>query len=423
MRLFFCYGLIGVLLAALAVMGSVIYCMCRSALVAKQQTEKSEERIRQGQKMEAMGQLAGGIAHDFNNLLTVINGYSELQLHTLPPDNPLRNDFEEILKAGNLAKVLTSQLLAFSRRQIFQPVVLDLNELIVHMDKMFRRLIRENIELGISPAPGLHSIRVDPGSIEQVLTNLVVNASDAMPQGGKLMIETKNVTLGEKYTCLHPEAAPGEYVLLTVSDTGVGMSEEVQQRLFEPFFTTKEKGKGTGLGLATSYGIVKQSGGFLSVYSEPGHGTTFNIYLPCVHEPAEPLFSAEKLKDLPRGKETVLVVEDEKMVRSFTSRVLKEQGYEGLEACNGEEALKMAVKRNGHPVDLLITDVVMPQVGGRELARQLKTLWPRLRVIFTSGYTESITAHQHPLAEAEGFLQKPFSPRALAVKVREALDK
>ena len=386
--------------------------------------KRLEKQILQSQKMEAVGQLASGVAHDFNNLLTVINGYSELQLQVLPVDNPVRADFEEILKAGNLARVLTGQLLAFSRQQIFEVKIINLNDLLDHMKNMFRRLIRENIELVILPAFDLGSVRVDPSSIEQVLTNLVVNARDAMPQAGKLVIETQNTELDEEYACLHPEVTAGEYVLLVVSDTGVGMSEEIQKRIFEPFFTTKEKGKGTGLGLSTSYGIVKQSGGILNVYSEIGRGTSFKIYLPRVHAEPGSLFGPSKSSTMSRGTEMVLVVEDDALVRSFTSRVLREQGYQTIEAPNGEEALFLAEKYGAsRKIDLLITDMVMPRIGGKELAGRLKKFWPKIRVVFTSGYTESMSIHQGTLRDGDGFLQKPFSPIALANKVREVLDK
>ena len=383
-----------------------------------------ERQDLQSQKMEAVGQLASGIAHDFNNLLTVINGYSDLQLQMLPADDPVRKDFEEIRKAGSLAKVLTSQLLAFSRRQIFEPKIINLNDLIVHMENMLRRLIREDIELVLSPASDLDSVQVDPSSIEQVLTNLAVNARDAMPQAGKLVIETQNVELAEEYVRLHPDVTVGEYVLLAVSDTGTGMSEEVQKHLFEPFFTTKEKGKGTGLGLSTSYGIVKQSGGLLDVYSEIGRGTTFKIYLPRIHAEPGSLTGPLKPAVMSRGTETVLVVEDDLLVRSFTNRVLCGQGYRTIEASNGEEALRLAEKRGpGQRADLLSTDMVMPRIGGRELAAQLKVFWPKIRIVFTSGYTENISIHQGMLNNGDGFLQKPFSPVVLASKVRETLDK
>ncbi len=384
--------------------------------------KRLEEQVRQSQKMEAVGQLAGGISHDFNNLLTAINGYSEMVLQTLTTDSPLYADVEEILKAGKMAQVLTGQLSAFSRRQVFEPTVINLNDLILHMDKLFRRLIREDIELIVLPGKDLGSVKTDSGSIQQVLTNLVVNARDAMPKGGKLLIETQNVELDPEYTHLYPEVQPGEYVLLAVSDTGVGISEEVQKRLFEPFFTTKEIGKGTGLGLATCYGIVRQSGGHINVYSEVGHGTTFKVYLPLVNAPGKPFLMPEKSTDLPCGSETVLVVEDEALVRNFTVRVLRDQGYKDLIASNGEEALHLVQKHQDQPIDLLITDMIMPQVGGRELASHLKKLWPEMHVIFTSGYTENISTYREFLDPNEGFLQKPFSPQALAVKVREVLD-
>ena len=386
--------------------------------------KRLEEQIRQSQKMEAVGQLASGVAHDFNNLLTVINGYSALQLQTLPKDDPVRADFDEILKAGKLASVMTGQLLAFSRRQVFDPKVLSLNDLIQEMEKMFRRLIHEDIELIMVPAEKLWPVKVDAVSMGQVLTNLVVNSRDAMPKGGKLVIETSNTKLDEEYTRRHSEIAPGDYVLLAVSDTGPGMTDEVKKRLFEPFFTTKEKGKGTGLGLATSYGIVKQSGGSIEVYSELSKGTTFKIYLPrtgdeLTHAPSR----SKKPEILPRGSESILVVEDDILVRSFILRIMREQGYRVLEASNGEEAMLLAEQQKDGPIHLVITDMVMPRLGGRELSDRLKGRWPKMRVIFTSGYTENMSLHQGMLQSGEGFLQKPFSPMALANKMREVLDR
>jgi len=389
--------------------------------LAKKEHAKLEEQMRQAQKMEAVGQLAGGIAHDFNNLLTVINGYSQMRLPSLAADDPVKADLEQILKAGKRAEWLVKQLLAFSRKQIFQPKVINLNDLIQDMDKMFKRLIPENIEFVVLASPDLWAIQVDPDSFHQVLTNLVVNASHAMPQGGKVVIETKNVVLDTNYaerSVVHP----GEYLLLAVSDTGTGMTDEVKAHLFEPFFTTKEKGKGTGLGLSTIYGIVKQCGGTIQVYSEVGHGTTFKIYVPRVHAEAQAWFDSENTGPLPRGTETVLIVEDDDAVRAFGAGVLRKQGYEVLEVSGGEQALRLAGEYR-RPIQVLLTDMVMHGMGGKELADKLKTLRPGIRVIMASGYTENISIQSGKLGKDEVFLQKPFSPRALAHKIREVLDR
>jgi PAS domain S-box-containing protein len=383
--------------------------------------QRVEAQMRHAQKMEVVGQLAGGIAHDFNNVLTVISGYSEMRLGSLAPGDPARADFEEILKAGRRASGLVSQLLTFSRRQVFQPKVINLNDLILDMEKMLRRLIVENIEFVVLAAPDLAPVRVDPGYFHQVLSNLVINAAHASPSGGKIVVETKNVTLDGDYARRHAEAKPGDYVMLAVSDTGVGMTEEVKSHLFEPFFTTKEQGKGTGLGLPTVYGIVKQSGGTIEVYSEPGRGTSFKIYLPCVAGKAEAWYGSEKADGMPRGSETVLIVEDEASVRSFAARVLEGQGYAVLEAADGAEALR-AARDGGRKIQVLLTDMVMPQMGGQELAEKLKPLCPGVRVVFMSGYTENASIHAGRLNSGEDFLQKPFSPRALAHKIRQVLD-
>ena len=387
-------------------------------------TEKKllEKQVLQSQKMQAVGQLAGGIAHDFNNLLTVINGYSKMMLSQSAPDDPGKADLEEILKAGECAESLVKQLLSFSRQQVFQPKIINLNELILDMGKMFKRLIPENTEVTILTAPDLCAVNIDPGSFHQVVTNLVVNASHAMPEGGKIMLETKNVVLGPEYARNHHEVIPGEYVLLAVSDTGTGMSETVKDHLFEPFFTTKEKGKGTGLGLSTVYGIVKKSDGFIEVYSEMGHGTSFKIYLPRVHAAPQVWYDSESAEPLPKGNETALIVEDEVSVRRFITHVLCELGYEVLEASNGEEALHLAQGYRAGPIHLLITDMVMPQMGGRELADKLKPSYPGIKSIFVSGYTENIAIYSRNLKADESFLQKPFSQRAMAFKVRQMLD-
>lgn len=391
-------------------------------VLAKKEHAKLEEQMRQAQKMEAVGQLAGGIAHDFNNLLTVINGYSQMRLTSLAADDPVKADLEEILKAGKRAEWLVRQLLAFSRKQIFQPKVINLNDLIQDMDKMFKRLIPENIEFVTLTSPDLWAINVDPDSFHQVLTNLVVNASHAMPQGGKVVIETKNVVLDTNYAERHV-VPPGEYLLLAVSDTGTGITDEVKAHLFEPFFTTKEKGKGTGLGLATIYGIIKQSGGYIQVYSELGNGTSFKIYLPRVREQARTWHSSENAGPLPRGTETVLIVEDDEAVRNFGVSVLRQQGYEVLEASSGEQALHLMSELHGKQIHALLTDMVMPGMGGKELADKLKSICPDIRVLFTSGYTENMTIHSGHFKMGEAFLQKPFSPRALTYKIREVLDR
>ncbi|NWF91299.1 MAG: response regulator [Syntrophaceae bacterium] len=389
---------------------------------AEQKARALEEQLRQSQRIEAIGRLAGGIAHDFNNLLTVIKGYSELLLFKLKAEDPLRSSIEEIRKASQRAADLTRQLLAFSRRQILEFKVLDLNSILRNMENMLRRLIGEDIELVYRLSDHLGKIRTDSGQIEQVVLNLTVNARDAMPSGGKLTIETANVELDEAHTRGHIGMKPGRYVMLSVSDTGCGMSPEVKEHLFEPFFTTKEWGKGTGLGLSTVYGIVKQSGGDIWVYSELNQGTTIKIYLPEVEEEADLLLEQDAKASLPSGKETILLVEDEPSVKGFAARVLSESGYHLLEAANGHEAFRIAQEYAGK-IDLLLTDVVMPQMGGKELADRVKALHPQLKVLFTSGYTDNTIVHHGVLDPGILFLQKPFSPETLLRRVREALDR
>jgi PAS domain S-box-containing protein len=384
--------------------------------------KKMEEQLRQSQKMEAIGNLAGGVAHDFNNLLTVINGYTELMSGSLKSGDPFFEAVEEIQKAGQRAASLTSQLLSFSRRQVVQPRIISVNDLILDMDKMIRRLLTESIEVITIPKPDIFPVKVDPGLFQQVLMNLVVNARDAMPGGGKLVIETKNIFIDEKYITEHVGVAPGDYVMIAVTDNGCGMTEEVKSRIFEPFFTTKSVGKGTGLGLATSYGIVEQAGGHIRVYSEPGHGTTFKIYLPRAVEAVIPL-QKQKTESLPRGSETVLLVEDEPLVRNLAAQVLRAQGYEVLEASNGQEALETAKSRSDNPIHLLVTDLIMPRMGGKELGQKFKELFPRVKMLFTSGYAADAVIQQGILKDDIAFIQKPFSPRELAVKVRHALDR
>jgi two-component system cell cycle sensor histidine kinase/response regulator CckA len=370
--------------------------------------------------LESVGRLAGGVAHDFNNLLTVITGYTEFVQQQLPSDAPQQKDLLQIQAAAERAANLTHQLLAFARQQVIEPKVIQLNHLILNLDKMLRRLIGEDIELTTLTAPTLEPVLADPGQIEQILVNLAVNARDAMPDGGKLTIETAHVTLDEDYTRLHPEVLPGHYTLFSVSDTGMGIEESVQQHIFEPFFTTKKKGKGTGLGLATCYGIVKQAGGHIWLYSEPGHGTTFKIYLPCVKAAAEaavPQPSVER----PRGSETILLVEDEPPVLKLAATVLRRQGYTVLEASNGQEALEMAGEYTGE-IHLLLTDVIMPQMGGKALVALLQANHPGMKILYASGYTDDTIVHHGILKAGVAFLQKPFTPSSLAHKVRMTLD-
>ncbi|MBI4484232.1 MAG: PAS domain S-box protein [Acidobacteria bacterium] len=378
-----------------------------------------EEQLRQAQKMEAIGQLAGGVAHDFNNLLTVINGYAHLLLARLPEGDAMRKSLDEIKKAGERAASLTRQLLAFSRKQVLEPKVLDLNVIVGDTDKMLRRLIGEDIELVSVLAPGLGRVKADPGQIEQVIMNLAVNARDAMPQGGQLTIETADVELDEAYARQHVAVRPGPYVLLAVSDNGCGMDGKILSHIFEPFFTTKEKG--TGMGLATVYGIVKQSGGNIWVYSEPGQGTTFKIYLPRVEESVEVARPAEPPRGTPEGSEIVLLAEDEEPVRKLVRQTLEMNGYTVLEARHGPEALQIC-ERHAGSIHLIVTDVIMPEMSGRELAYRLTQLRPGIKVLYLSGYTSDAIVHHGVLDQGVAFLQKPFTPDALARKVREVLD-
>ncbi len=379
-----------------------------------------EDQLRQAQKMEAVGRLAGGVAHDFNNLLTVITSYSQLVMEDMGAADPRRADLGEVQKAANGAATLTRQLLAFSRQQVLEPRVIALDEVVAGAGKMLKRLIGEDISLVTVLAPDLWAVKADPGQIEQVVMNLAVNARDAMPDGGKLTIETANKELGQAYAEEHRLVPPGSYVLLSVSDTGTGMDEATKARLFEPFFTTKEKGKGTGLGLATVYGIVKQSGGFVWVYSELGQGTTFKVYLPRVDEVASTPSAPASPQSL-HGTETILLAEDAAPVRSVAKEVLRRHGYRVLTAADGRTALELADTHPG-PIDLLITDVIMPELSGRQVADRLMERLPKLKVLFVSGYTDDAIVRHGILEPGIAFLQKPFSPESLARKVREVLD-
>jgi PAS domain S-box-containing protein len=381
----------------------------------------TEDQLRQSQKIEAVGQLAGGVAHDFNNLLGVITGYADLLLKDIGAPHPGARRVQEIRKAADRATALTRQLLAFSRKQVLQPRVLDLNAVVGDMEKMLGRLIGEDIQIIARFGTELGRVKADPGQIEQVIMNLAVNARDAMPHGGKLILETTNVELDENYLPTHPGAKPGPHVLLAVSDTGHGIDAETLPRIFEPFFTTKEQGKGTGLGLSTVYGIVKQSGGYIMVYSEPGHGTTFKVYLPRVDEQAAAAVGEVPAEPLARASETILLVEDEKSLREMIHEILEEGGYTVLEGGSPEEALAAARSHPG-PIHLMLTDVVMPRMGGRDLAAEMAAVRPDLRVLYMSGYTDNAIVHHGVLDAGTHFLQKPFTADALLRKARAVLD-
>lgn len=381
-----------------------------------------EEQLLQSQKVQALGQLTGGVAHDFNNILTAIIGYADVAEAKLPPGHGSSGAIAEIRKAGERAAALTRQLLAFSRKQILQPRVFNPGDVVVSMEKMLRRLLGERVELQTVLHEPLHAVKADLHQLEQVVLNLAVNARDAMPEGGCLTIDVSNTVLDETYTSQRMEVKPGQYVVLAVSDTGSGMSAEVKKRIFEPFFTTKGQGKGTGLGLATCHGIVKQSGGHIAVYSEMGVGTTFRVYLPRCEEYASPLPEKPTPSAAPAGHETVLLVEDEPMLRELGTTVLEELGYRVLSAENGCDALRIVNENPGVTIDLLLTDVVMPKMGGRELAQQLRPMHPGAKVIFCSGYTEDAILHSGSLEAGAFFLQKPYSVAAVAQKVRDVLN-
>ena len=379
-----------------------------------------EDQLLHSQKMEAVGRLAGGVAHDFNNLLTVILGYNEMLRDRVSQDGAAMEYSGEVLRAAERASALTNQLLAFSRRQVAIPRLVDLNEIVLGIDKMLRRIIGEDIQLEVRLARGIPAVKVDPSHIDQVIMNLAVNSRDAMPGGGTLTIETAPVDLTAEYSGRHIGVEPGHYVMLAVSDTGSGMDAATKARLFEPFFTTKEKGKGTGLGLSIVYGIVKQNGGEILVYSEPNRGTSFKIYLPAVMEPADALVRPAEGGSAPRATETILLVEDDPQVRSLTRTMLARLGYRVLEAESADEALSITSKYEG-PLDLVLTDLVMPRMSGTDLARQMQTARPAIRVLYMSGYTDFGVINQAVLTADTPFIQKPFTAAMLSRKVREVL--
>ncbi|MBI4458754.1 MAG: response regulator, partial [Acidobacteria bacterium] len=393
----------------------------RARKQAEEALRRTEEQLRQSQKLEAIGRLAGGIAHDFNNHLGIIIGFSEVIVDALGSDDPLRTKAEMIKEAGLRAASLTRQLLAFSRKQVLEPRVLDLNAVVTEVTNMLRPLIGEDVELVEVLSPELGQVKADPAQIDQIIMNLAVNARDAMPDGGRLTIETANVELDEDYSEGHAATRSGPYVMLAISDTGIGMDKEIQAHMFEPFFTTKGQDKGTGLGLATVYGIVKQSGGYIWVYSEVGRGTTFKIYLPKL-DVAVPAAKIDKvLPSALTGSETILVAEDEEMLRELAREFLASSGYTVLEAGNGEQAIEISGRHQG-PIHLLMTDAVMPRMGGRELAQSLRSRRPDIKVLYVSGYTDDAIFRNGLLAPGTAFLQKPFTRETLLFKLREVLE-
>ncbi|MCG3180328.1 MAG: Sensor histidine kinase RcsC [Phycisphaerae bacterium] len=390
-------------------------------LRTRKRLDITQEQLRQAQRLEAIGRLAGGVAHDFNNLLTVIMGYSELAMRTLGPDMPIAEHLKEIHACSQRATTLTRQLLAFSRRQILDPRNADLNEIVAGVTRVLKRIIGEDIDLSTIPTPDLWTVRVDPGQMEQVLMNLATNSRDAMPHGGRLIMETHNITLDASYAQTHPEVVPGDYVMLAVSDNGCGMNAQTMARIFEPFFTTKEKGKGTGLGLAMVYGIVKQSGGHIWAYSEPGDGTTFKILLPRVPGPPVPLPARDHRPAISGRGRTVLVVEDDPHLRRIITHGLSASGFNVIEAANGPEAIDLAASHTGQ-IDLLLTDLVMPRMNGRQLAEEFRRLRPGAVPLYMSGYTDNLIVHQGVLDAGTAFIQKPFSAQKLVEKIAGLLD-
>ncbi len=404
--------------------GAQVFVRDVSARLAAERARRNlEEQLRHAQKMEAVGRVAGGVAHDFNNVLTVINGYAQAALERLPPGDPLRRDLDEVLRAGERAAALTRQLLAFSRKGPAAPALVDLNAVLAGMEKFLRRLIGRDVEIVSRPAADLGLVRADPGRIEQVIMNLALNARDAMPRGGTLVLETARVELGAEAAERHLGLSPGPHAVLSVSDTGIGMDRETLGRIFEPFFTTKPPGQGTGLGLSVVWAIVREAGGGIWVYSEPGKGTTFKIYFPeAKGEAGAEAAPAAAAAPLPRGTETVLVAEDERSIRRLIRELLTTLGYQVLEAADGNEALRIA-QEHGGTIQLLLTDSVMPHLSGQDLARRLAAERSGIRVLYMSGYTApTLVANGHGVAPAD-FLEKPFTPSALARKVREVLDR
>jgi PAS domain S-box-containing protein len=384
--------------------------------------KRFEAQLFQSQRMETVGKLAGGVAHEFNSILTAIIGQSELILGDLPAESPLAKNASEIIRAASRAAALTRQLLAYGRKQILQPEILDLNQVLSDLAGMIHHLMGNEVQVELMPGSGLKAVHADAGQVEQVIMNMAMNARDAMPNGGKLTLETANVCFEQESVGRYPELRAGRYVMLAITDTGAGMSEEVKARVFEPFFSTKDVGQGTGLGLSTCYGIAKQSGGHISVYSEKGRGATFKIYLPQVAAADPAQATRLHAPDLPRGHETILLVEDDPALREMAGALLQRLGYTVLAAADGVEAMSLKQRRGIGHIDLLFTDVVMPHMSGKELADRVQVLYPHTRILFTSAYTENAIVHQGVLDKGVALLQKPFTPSALAHKLREVLD-
>jgi signal transduction histidine kinase/CheY-like chemotaxis protein len=407
---------------AVVVQGSDAHPVMEGIMVDITDRKHLETQLQQSRKMEAVGRLAGGIAHDFNNLLTIITGYTDLALSRPAIPLELRADIERIENAAARAAALVRQLLAFSRKQVLQPKTLDLNSIVINLDKLLRRLMDDNIEMTTAVSENVGKVKADPAQIEQVLMNLVVNARDAMPQGGRIVIETSNIDLDSAYADGHASVKPGRYVMLAVSDTGMGMDRDTVAHIFEPFYTTKESGRGTGLGLSTVYGIVKQSGGYIWVYSELGNGSTFKVYLPRIEDSVDEVAPLPVSLDSQRGSETILLVEDEEAVRDLIQTVLNDQGYNVIPSRDTQHALQIA-ETFAHEIHLLLTDVVMPGMSGRELAAHITARRRGIRVLFMSGYTDNVITSGGVLEKGITFLQKPFSPGQLTQKVRDVLTR